>query len=369
MIYKNLLLHNNIFEKLSNITSSKKIQNSYIFHGQEGIGKEAHAIEFFASLNCNNNDIKCNSCSSCNKTKSLQHELLNIILPLPKNKSITKKDSALKTLDNKQLDILTKEFYQKGQNPYHKIKLKNANTILINSINDIKKSISLSIPKNKYKLHLILEADKLCYPRQEAGNALLKILEEPSENNFFILITSDISKILDTIISRSSIINFNNIEFKKHYNFLIQNNIDENIARIAPQISFGNINYSLKLAKNFKEITNILEEIIQSLINSDLVKWEKIFNKIKLKNNIIEIITLLNIFLTDAYKYKNKEKNIYFNNFETYLSLLSKEHSLNIEKFNHIINKTINNINLNGYIPLMTASLYIDLNKQLNNKL
>ena len=369
MIYKNLLHHNNIFEKFSNILSNKKIQNSYIFHGQEGIGKEAHAIEFFALLNCNNNNINCNGCSSCNKTKSLQHELLNIILPLPKNKSITKKDSALKTLDNKQLDILTRELNKKGQNPYHKIKLENANTILINSINDIKKSISLSIPKNKYKLHLILEADKLCYPRQESGNALLKILEEPPENNFFILITSDISKILDTIISRSSIINFNNIEFKKHYDFLIQNNIDKNIAKITPKISFGNINYSLKLSKNFKEITNELEEIIQSLINSDLDKWEKKFNTIKSKNNTIEIITLLNIFLTDAYKYQNKEKNIYFKNLETYLSLLSREYFLNIEKFNYIINKTINNIILNGYIPLMTTGLYIDLNKQLNNKL
>ena len=368
MIYKNLLLHNNIFEKLLEIASNKKIQNSYIFHGQEGIGKEAHAIEFFATLNCNNDDTNCNGCSSCNKTKSLQHELLNIILPLPKNKSITKKDSALKTLDKKQLDELTKELHKKGQNPYHKIKLSNANTILINSINDIKKSISLSIPKNKYKLHLIFEADKLCHPRQEAGNALLKILEEPPENNFFILITSDISKILDTIISRSSIINFNNIEFKKHYDFLIQNNINENIAKIAPKISFGNINYSLKLSNNFKDIINILEELIESLINSNLIKWEKVFNKIKEKNNIIELITLLNILLTDAYKYQNNEKNIYFNNLEKYLSILSKEYSLDIEKFNKIINNTINNINLNGYMPLMTSGLYIDLNKQLNNK-
>jgi len=366
MIYKNLLIHNDIFEKLSNISSNKKVQNSYIFHGQKGIGKEAHAIEFFASLNCNNKNTDCNSCSSCNKTKVLQHELLNIILPLPKNKSITKNDSALKTLDNKQLDELTKEFQAKGQNPYHQIKLRNANTILINSINDIKKSISLSIPKNKYKLHLILEAEKLCYPRQEAGNALLKILEEPPENNFFILITSDISKILDTIISRSSIINFNNIEFQKHYDFLIQNNINENIAKITPKISFGDINYSLQLSNNFKETTEILEELIESLINSNLVKWEKKFNSIKDKNNIIEIINLLNILLTDACKYKNNEKNIYFNNLEKHLSLLSKSQSLNIEKFNQIINKTINNINLNGYIPLMTSGLYIDLNKQLN---
>ena len=115
-------------------------------------------------------------------------------------------------------------------------------------------------------------------------------------------------------------------------------------------------------------LINILEELIESLINSNLIRYEKIFNKIKEKNNIIELITLLNIFLTDAYKYQNNEKNIYFNNLEKYLSILSKEYSLDIEKFNKIINNTINNINLNGYMPLMTSGLYIDLNKQLNSK-
>jgi len=88
---------------------------------------------------------------------------------------------------------------------------------------------------------------------------------------------------LESISPNISIIiieNSNNIEFKKHYDFLIQNNINENIAKITPKISFGNINYSLKLSKNFKETTNILEELIESLINSNLLKWEKVFIEI-----------------------------------------------------------------------------------------
>ena len=217
-------------------------------------------------------------------------------------------------------------------------------------------------------MHLILEAEKLCYPRQEAGNALLKILEEPPENNFFILITSDLSKILDTIISRCSIITFCNIEYKKHYDFLIKNRIGNDIAKIAPKISFGNINLSLELSKNFKEIINNLESMIQSLINSDLNKWENTLNRLKFKKNIIESISLLNIFLNDAYKYKNSIDNIYFYNLEKYLSIVSKNYSLNIEKFNLAIDSAISNINSNGYIPLMTTGLYIDLNKILNNR-
>ena len=367
MIYNNLLIHENIFDELLSKVSNKKISNAYIFHGQEGTGKEAHAIEFFASLNCNNNT-ECSDCSSCNKVKTLQHELLNIILPLPKNKTINKKDSALKTLDNKQLDLLTKEFELKGKNPYHKIKIKNANTILINSINDIKKSISLSIPKNKFKLHLILDSDKLCFPRQEAGNALLKILEEPPENNFFILITSDISKILDTIKSRCNIISFNSISYKKHYNYLIENNIENSVAKIASKISLGDINYSLKLSKEFKPTISNLEQIIKSLLRSDLLEWEKIFNKIKNKNDIIDLVKLLNIFFNDVCKFKNNLKNISFTNFEKYMESLSTNYFLDHEKFDFITNETIKNINLNGYLPLITTGLYIELDKIIKNK-
>ena len=37
-------------DQLINYFKSDKIQNAYIFHGENGIGKEAHAIEFFAAM-------------------------------------------------------------------------------------------------------------------------------------------------------------------------------------------------------------------------------------------------------------------------------------------------------------------------------
>ena len=54
MIYNNLLLNKGIFDQLINYFKSDRIQNAYIFHGENGIGKEAHAIEFFAAMNCKN---------------------------------------------------------------------------------------------------------------------------------------------------------------------------------------------------------------------------------------------------------------------------------------------------------------------------
>lgn len=373
MIYNDLVVNNKIFNQLRSNIKNNKIQNAYIFHGQEGVGKEAHAIEFFALINCKDpldNFTACRECNSCTKLLSLQHELLNIILPLPKNKTINRNDSALKALNEKQIQSLTNQSNIKGNDPYYKIRLDKANTILINSIKEIKKNIQLSIPNNKFRLHLILDAEKLCFPKAESANALLKILEEPAENNFFILIASDLSKILDTIKSRSTAIFFSPITHEKHYKYLIDKKIDIKNAEIISKLSFGNISYSIEIANDFDDKMLKLYQIVISLFNDDLIKWKKEFLSIKEKNEIIEYCNLLLLILRDMSNYKltNDTKSIIFNNFKDEIIELSKNNFINIDLLSEILNNTINNINSNGYIQLMITGLFFELNYSLNNK-
>ena len=49
---------------------------------------------------------------------------------------------------------------------------------------------------------IFFNAEKLCFPNQEAANSLLKVLEEPPERTTFILVTSKIDLLLETIKSR-----------------------------------------------------------------------------------------------------------------------------------------------------------------------
>ena len=114
MIYNNLILNKNTFGKLASFYKKNHLPNAFIFYGNEGIGKEAHAIEFFALMNCKAENIEkaCGKCSSCNKIKKLQHELLNIIVPLPKSKQMGKNDSSLNALTEKQqLELINPGFY------------------------------------------------------------------------------------------------------------------------------------------------------------------------------------------------------------------------------------------------------------------
>ena len=365
MIYKDLITHKKNFNQLLSYSKNSRIQNAYIFHGDGGAGKAAHAIEFFALINCDNtldDDSACRECSSCKKITSMQHELLTITLPFPRSKNLSKKDSSLKALSDKDLESLTTQLKLKGNDPYYKIELEKANTILINSIKDIKKNISLSIPNNSYRLHLILDAEKLCFPNQESANALLKILEEPTENNFFILITSDISKILDTIVSRCTSIYFDPIEFEKQYNYLISKGIKNETAEIITRLSFGDINKSIKISKNFDKQIQTLEKIFSSLLNNDLGTWNNVFSYIRDKNNNIEYLKFLSLFIRDISHYQNDtNNNINFSNFKKLNIDFSKIKTINFEDSTKCINDTINNILANGYVPLMTTGLFIEL--------
>ena len=372
MIYNNFLYDKKKFNQLSSFYKNNKIQNAYIFHGNEGIGKEAYAIEFFALINCINkleDESACRTCSSCIKILSLQHELLNIILPFPRSKNITKKDSALKALSDKDLNSLTQQFRIKASNPYYKIRLENANTILINSIKDINKSISLSIPQGSYKLHLILNAEKLCFPNQESANALLKILEEPTENNFFILVTSDLSKILDTIISRCTTLYFDPLNFNKQYNYLLDKGITKESAEIITRLSTGSISYAIELSKNFEKKMESINKIISYLLHQDIYNWKTKLCSNRDKKITVEYLNFLTLFIRDVYVYQNKlNQATNFSNLNKLIEQFSEKYTINFEDCVTSINHTINNIYLNGYMPIMVTTLFIELHKILISK-
>ena len=372
MIYNNFLYDKDKFNQLSSFYKKNKIQNAYIFHGNEGIGKEAYAIEFFALINCINkldDESACRTCSSCIKILSFQHELLNITLPFPRSKYITKKDSALKALNDKDLNSLTQQFKIKASNPYYKIRLENANTILINSIKDINRSISLSIPEGSYKLHLILNAEKLCFPNQESANALLKILEEPTENNFFILITSDLSKILATIISRCTTLYFNPVGLDKQYNYLLDKGIAKENAKIITCLSTGSISYALELSKNFEKKMDSINKIILYLLHEDLYNWKTKLCSNRDKKVTVDHLNFLTLFIRDVYIHQNKlNQTTNFSNLKKLIEQFSEKYTVNFEDCVTTINHTINNIYLNGYMPIMITTLFIELHKILISK-
>src|SRR5205085_6683479 len=77
--------------------------------------------------------------------------------------------------------------------------------ISIDQIRDLLQTVHLKPTLGGFKVGVIIAADRL---NQQAANAFLKTLEEPPEKTISILLTTDVSRILETILSRCLRLNF-----------------------------------------------------------------------------------------------------------------------------------------------------------------
>ena len=169
---------NEIKLKLDKIVQDKVISNAYIFYGPEHVGKKESALRFIAEIiRTNNSDL----------------------------------DAYTKIKDNNYPDYLKIEptYLLKGNliNQSEIDKEKNQITkplIRIEQIRKIKLFLSKRSIQSTKKFILIENAHLL---NESSSNGLLKTLEEPT-NGVFILLTSKLNLLLDTIISRSQIIRF-----------------------------------------------------------------------------------------------------------------------------------------------------------------
>ena len=91
------------------------------------------------------------------------------------------------------------------------IELDAASNRGIDEIRNIRDSTNYLPVYGNYKVYIIDEFHMLT---REAFNALLKTLEEPPAHVIFVLATTNLEKVPDTIISRAQIINFKNLSMK-----------------------------------------------------------------------------------------------------------------------------------------------------------
>tara|TARA_Y100001970_G_scaffold294179_1_gene448036 strand:+ start:7242 stop:8414 length:1173 start_codon:yes stop_codon:yes gene_type:complete len=375
MIYNNLILNKNIFNQLQNHIKTKSIPNAFLFYGDKGSGKIAHAIEFSATLLCDNRieNKACSSCTSCKKIKKNMNENIEFIMPLPKNKSINRNDSPIKTLTDNDIENIKSNLNKKLLNPYHEIKIDGAKTILINSIREIKKNMNLSNLNNKWKIYIMIESEKMCFPKQEAANAMLKILEEPKKNNLFILITSNISNIINTIKSRCLKLHFKQTAHNEIENYLTKNfEINSEKSKLISKISNRNISLAMEMLKSYDSIIKNFKKAINIIYTNNIEGWMTFINKLsKKKNDLIILLDLLEIFYSDLMIYQ-KTRNVEllkFYNFKKAIHLFSNTYNnSNWEFCVEKINNTKHQINNNANLEICLISLIIELNKISNNE-
>lgn len=380
MSWNNILGQNRVKSILQNIIANKRLPNAFLFYGNEGVGKDAVAIELAKILNCSqiNNkenllpyEVKaCDECSNCLKFNQLQHPNFKIVFALPRGKNESDNDSSpIDKLSSSEIEEIKFELEQKSKNHYHRITVSGAKEIRIISIREIKKISSLTINEGFYKVFLISNADEL---NNEASNSFLKILEEPPEKTIFILTTSRKENLLPTIVSRCQDIFFDDLSpediengLKKFYN------LDNKKAKLFSQLSGGNFSRAIKLTDDsFIEMRNNVVSFLRVILSN---KFKNIFEEIdKLLENkdkvIIQIfLSMILLWMRDLLLIKEnlKEKILNIDQTEALESFNNKLPNADLYSSINSLEEAIRLINQNVNLQIIFYNLIIQLRKQI----
>ena len=176
------------------------------------------------------------------------------------------------------------------------IKAEENKNIKIEEIRDLKNLLSSSSLSKNPRFIVI---DEVEFINENSVNALLKPLEEPSINNFFILINNQQAELLKTISSRciKKNIFLNTNETHKIINLLLENNNIEDLLGDKNNLSPGLFLHfnSIYLKYNISKNENILDRIKKLLVG-----YKKDKNK---------ILISLCLFLIDQYFLKLIQTN------------------------------------------------------------
>ncbi|MBQ4558296.1 MAG: DNA polymerase III subunit gamma/tau [Clostridia bacterium] len=207
---------NHIVTTLKNQIINNQTSHAYLFAGTRGTGKTSIAKIFARAINCENlhNGIPCGKCVPCQSAKS----------------------------DN--IDI---------------IEIDAASNNGVDNIRDLKESIIYPPSISKYKVYIIDEVHMLS---ESAFNALLKTLEEPPSYVIFILATTEVQKLPQTILSRCVRFDFKLVpiktleeHLKKIFNS-INVTVEDSAVNLIASLGEGSVRDTLSIAESCIAFSN-----------------------------------------------------------------------------------------------------------------
>ena len=296
-----LISMNKYLNEMVNLYDSQKFPKVLLLNGKKGIGKFTLVIHF-----------------------------LNYVYTQNDSNTYSRKDSTININSNFYKQLLN----QTNQDIVF-IKAEENKNIKIEEIRSLKSTISKSPLSNNPRFIVIDEVEFL---NESSVNALLKTLEEPSINNFFILINNKQAELIKTISSRCFITNIflNKSENSSVIDYLVKKNDIETFIEYNNDLSPG---LFIRYNDFFLKFNISKDDKLLVKINKLLNGYKKIKDK-----------TLINLisYLIDQYFSKLVESN------RNSLDLLSKTKLSIFENLNDL---TLYNLNVNSVLHSIEIKL------------
>lgn len=332
MRYSDIIGQQHIKEYFQSAVINKTVSHAYIINGEKSSGKMMLAKVFALSLMCDAGGSEpCLECESCKRSVNNSNpDLINLV-----------KDKKRAT------DII--------------------------GINEIREQIISNIYERPYngehKVYIIDDADKM---NVNAQNAILKTLEEPPDYAVLILITTNASRLLPTIISRCVVLNIRPVaddvirQFLKERYLHADTDID-----VITAMSGGNVGKAKLLSEDeqFNEFQTKVIDILSDIPKTDyrrVIDGVELLGRIKSEKKYTaeEIFGLFTLWYRDILLFKaiKDTDNLIFKNKATEIAVQSTYFRYDklediIKLINDAASKVKSNINYEAVMELLLVNI------------
>jgi len=322
--------HKELKTTLINAVRNNHVAHAQLFVGQSGGAATALALAFAKYLNCENQQESdaCGSCSSCHKFNKLIHPDLHFLFPFAKTSTDDKKFSRSTVVNEFRNFLIEQPFsddkdwgvYQEAAEKQLNISVEEARTMIAD--------ISLKAFEGKYKIVLLWLPELL---NNQASNAILKVLEEPTPQTIFLIVSQNITNVLPTILSRCQIIQVPQFSDEEITNYLQEQlEILPEQAKKAAYMAEGSMSEALRVLNEVKDddITLFRKWMLNCYEHKfgDLVDLAEDFGKYGRETQKSFLAFALNVF----------RDVLIINHGETSMLRLSDENRAFLEKFSKV---------------------------------
>lgn len=277
MQFKDLIGQHKVADSLRSAIRTDRYPHALLLLGPEGCGKLPLALAVAQYLLCQQPTAtdSCGVCEACLKAKRWIHPDLHFSFPTVG--SGVRSD-----------DLLTQWRQLLAEHPYASVQYwlqmigaeNKQGNINKDECANIFKKMSLKTFEGKSKVLVMWRPEYL----GKEGNRLLKLIEEPPKNTYFILVAEQSDQILNTILSRCQLVKIPPLKATAIKDALIQQGVASEKAMQAAQLSTGNYHVAQQIAHEAQQDhASIFLKWMRTCYKGntvEMVQWVNAFAKI-----------------------------------------------------------------------------------------
>ncbi len=282
MRFSDVYGHEQTKAELRRMVDSGRIPHTIMLAGRSGIGKMKLARAFVQYIHCENrhDGDSCGVCPSCRRAASLQDPDVYYSYPILK-KGANKPSYSTDYMpeweqmlrDSPEMDFRRWQLLIKAENKQPIIYADEADIISYNA--------GISTFAHKEKVFVIWLPEKL---HESAANKLLKVLEEPFSDTYFILVSNEPSLLLETIRSRTRTLNMKPLTEAEIADWLVRNRgVPADTARSLAPMSEGSLLKASELAAGAgenEEFAEMFRDVMRTAYSVNMVRLRDLSEQI-----------------------------------------------------------------------------------------